>query len=69
MIGEEHNLHTFTKIGDKNYKVIVDSKSSINAISSKVIKGLGLKAVPLPHPYMVSWINSTADLNFYKDKI
>ena len=39
----------YTKIGGKNYKVIVDSESCINAISSKVTENLGLKVVP--HPY------------------
>ena len=36
-------LHTFTKIGEKNCKVIVDSKSCINAISSKLCEHLGLE--------------------------
>ena len=69
----------FIKIGDKNCKVIVDSENSINAISSKLIERLGLKVVPHPHPYKVSWINSTTlevkqwccpgRLYIYKDKI
>ena len=48
----------FNKMGDENYKMIVDNGSSINAISSKVIKRFGLKVVSHPHPYKVSWINS-----------
>jgi len=66
----------FTKMGDKNCKVIVDNGSSINVVSFKMTKRLGLKAVL--HPHM--WINSTAlevkqqcfvpvDFNLYKDKI
>lgn len=55
MIEKELQLfHTFTKIGDKNYKVIVDSESSINTISSKVTKILGLKAISHPQSYKVS---------------
>ena len=49
----------FTKIADKNFKVIVDSESCINALSSKVTERLELKAAPDPHPYKVSWNNST----------
>jgi len=30
---ELQSFNTFTKIGDKNYKVIVDSEKCINAIS------------------------------------
>jgi len=50
----------FIKIGDENYKMIVDSGSNINAVSSKVIGRCGLKTISYPHPYKVSWINSTA---------
>ncbi|XP_020258176.1 uncharacterized protein LOC109834550 [Asparagus officinalis] len=73
-------FHTFTKIGGKSCKVIVDSGSCINAISSTELAKFGLKAVPHPHPYRVTWIDSTAldvkqrclvpiDFNLYKDKI
>jgi len=33
-------FHMFTSIGDKNCKVIVDTESSINIVSSKVTEGL-----------------------------
>jgi len=70
----------FTKIGDENCEVIVDSESSINAMSSKAIERCGLKTIPHLHLFKVSWINSTTlevkqqclvpvDFNFYKDKI
>nr|ABD63103.1 gag-pol polyprotein, related [Asparagus officinalis] len=73
-------FHTFTKIGDKNYKVIVDSGSCINAVSSAMIAKLGLKVVSHPNPYKVSWINDTAlnvqerclvplQFSIYKDKV
>ena len=51
-------FHTFTKIGDKNCKVVVDSESCINAISSKSLKNMGLEVVPHPNPFKVSWIDS-----------
>ena len=73
-------FQTLTKIGGKTCKVIVDSGSCINAVSSKVLEKVGLKAVPHPHPYNVSWIDTTTlevkqcclvpiDFNLYKDKI
>jgi len=51
---------TITKIGGKNCKMIMDSESCINAVSSKVIKEVRVKVVPHPHICKVSWINSTA---------
>ncbi|KAI0507857.1 hypothetical protein KFK09_013985 [Dendrobium nobile] len=53
-------FHTYTKIKDKNCKVIVDSGSCINAVSSSMVSQLGLSAVPHPNPYKVSWVNSNA---------
>ena len=53
-------FHTFTRIGGKSCKVIVDSESCINALSSTLIAKFGLKVLPHPHPYKVTWINSSA---------
>ena len=55
-------FHTFTKIRERNCKVIVDSGSCINAVSFMILRKVGLKAEPHPHPYKVSWINE-ATLN------
>ncbi|XP_020697995.2 uncharacterized protein LOC110110733 [Dendrobium catenatum] len=52
-------FHTFIKIGEKSCKVIIDSGSCINAVSSAMISKLNLKVTPHPNPYKVSWINST----------
>jgi len=41
-------FHTSAKIRDKNCKVIVDSGSSIDAISSKSLENLGLEVIPTP---------------------
>ena len=68
------------KIGDKNYKIIVDSGSCINAMSSKLVSMIGLEAVPHLCSYKVSWVNTTSiEVNerclvpvqfaTYKDKI
>ena len=72
-------FHIIMKIGGRNCKIIVDSGSYINAVSSTVIGKIGLKAEPHPHPYRVTWINSSAlevkqrclvpiDFGLYKDK-
>jgi len=73
-------FHMFTKFGDKNYKVIVDSGSYINAILFRLCEHLGLEVVPHPHLFKVSWIDSTilevkqqylvsVNFNHYKDNI
>jgi len=48
------------KIGDKNCKIIVNSGSCINAVSSKLVSMIGLEAVPHPCPCKVSWVNTTS---------
>jgi len=39
--------------------VIVNSASCINAVASKLITTLGMKAVKHPNPYKVTWICAT----------
>jgi len=73
-------FHIIMKIGGRNCKIIVDSESCINVVSSTVIAKIDLKAEPHPYPYRVTWINSSAlevkqrclvpmDFGLYKDKI
>ena len=73
-------LQTLILINDKVCKVIIDSGSCINAISQNTVARTMLKAVPHPHPYKVSWVDSTflsiterclvpLQLVGYKDKI
>jgi len=75
-------FHIFTRIRGRgrSCKVIMDSGSCINAVSSTIIAKFGLEVVPHPRPYRVTWINSSAlevkqmclvsiDFDFYKDKI
>jgi len=47
-------FHAYIKCGDKSCKVIIDSRSCINAVPSGTVIGLGLKLVPHPNPYNVS---------------
>ena len=53
-------LQFLVKINKKFCKVLVDSGSSINAIFQKTITRTGLKVIPHPRPYNVSWIDSTS---------
>ena len=58
---QEHSLRTaifftYIKIGSDFYKVIIDSGSSVNAISEKALKPLGLPFEKHPNPYEVSWV-------------
>ncbi|GFZ18371.1 hypothetical protein Acr_27g0001100 [Actinidia rufa] len=48
-------FYTYIKCGEKDCKVIIDSGSCINAVSSSTVSRLGLKPVPHPSPYHVSW--------------
>jgi len=80
MTGDILTFFTFTKIGERSCKVIVDSGSYINVVSSMIINKVGLQVEPHPHPYKVSWINEAAlnvtqrclipiEFTVYKDKI
>ncbi|GFS42173.1 hypothetical protein Acr_00g0078340 [Actinidia rufa] len=44
-------FYTYIKSGEKDCKVIIDSGSCINVVSSSTVSRLGLK--PVPHPRMV----------------
>ena len=55
---------TYTKILNDFYKVIIDSGSSVNAISERALKQLGLPHEKHPSPYEVSWVvNSSLPVN------
>jgi len=47
-------FYIYIKYGDKGCKIIIDSGSCINAVSSGSVSRLGLKSVPHPKPYSVS---------------
>ena len=53
-------FQTYTKCGDKTCKVIIDSGSCINAVSSNVVSRLGLKLTPHPNPYKISWVDTSS---------
>uniref|UniRef100_A0A2N9I5V1 CCHC-type domain-containing protein n=1 Tax=Fagus sylvatica TaxID=28930 RepID=A0A2N9I5V1_FAGSY len=73
-------FHTYVKCGSTNCKVIIDSGSCINAVSSSLVTRLGVKLIPHPNPYKVSWVDTSSidikercllSIQFmsYKDKI
>jgi len=53
-------FYTYIKYGDKGCKIIIDSDSCINTVSSGSVSHLGLKSVRHPKPYNVSWVNDTS---------
>ncbi|XP_058103238.1 uncharacterized protein LOC131246829 [Magnolia sinica] len=53
-------FYTIAKCGEKNCKVIVDSGSCQNVISTSTLDRLKLKSTPHPDPYKVSWVDKTS---------
>ena len=53
-------FHTYCRLSGKVCKVIIDSGSCINAISTGTVTCLGLTPVDRPLPYRVSWVDSTS---------
>ncbi|GFY90942.1 hypothetical protein Acr_07g0011380 [Actinidia rufa] len=53
-------FYAYIKCGEKDCKVIIDSGSCINAVSSSTVSRLGLKPVPHPSLYHVSWVDTSS---------
>lgn len=53
-------FHTYIGQGNKVCKVIIDSGSCINAISTNAMSKLGLTPIDHPSPYMVAWIDASS---------
>ena len=51
-------FQTHTKIGAKNCRVIIDSGSCVNVVTSNMATKVGLKTVPHPQPYRLSCVAS-----------
>lgn len=71
---------TFAKCGEKSCKVIIDSGSYINVVSTENVKRLGFTTILHPQPYRVSWVDSSSipvthkchvpiEFGIFKDKI
>ncbi|GFY88904.1 hypothetical protein Acr_06g0008440 [Actinidia rufa] len=60
-------FHTYIKCREKDCKVIIDSGSCINAVSSSTVSRLGLNPVPHPSPYHISWVDtSSIDMSHFE---
>ncbi|GFS43673.1 hypothetical protein Acr_00g0086370 [Actinidia rufa] len=53
-------FYTYIKCGEKDCKVIIDSGSCINAVTSSTVSRLGLKPVPHHSLYHVSWVDTSS---------
>ena len=51
---------TYTRIGPSVVKILVDSGSVVNAVSSASVPTLGLQAQVHPRPYRAMWINDAS---------
>jgi hypothetical protein len=55
-----HNLfQTFFIINNRRARIIIDSGSCNNLVSSDLVKKLGLTTCPHPHPYHIQWLNDS----------
>ena len=54
-----------TKISDKNCRVIIDSESCVNVVTSNMVTKFGLNVVPHPQPYSV--LGDPASIDVKKD--
>ena len=59
-LAKECHLPNLHECGDKTCKVIIDTKSCINVVSSNVVSRLGLKLITPPNPYKVSWVDTSS---------
>ncbi|XP_028755921.1 uncharacterized protein LOC114715291 [Neltuma alba] len=53
-------FHTFVKCGDKSCKLVIDSGSERNVISSRGVARLGLKTEQIAKPFRVAWVDNTS---------
>jgi hypothetical protein len=57
---------TTCKTKDKVYKVIVDSGSTNNLVSTKMVENLELEMIDHPSPYKISWLQKGNQVTFTK---
>ncbi|MQL91057.1 hypothetical protein Taro_023661 [Colocasia esculenta] len=53
-------LQTYCRLGGRVCRVIINSGSCINAISTSTVAHLGLTTEDHPRPYQVSWVDTTS---------
>ena len=49
-------FRTMCKLGGKCCKLIIDNGNTTNLVSEELVDKLGLKRIPHPTPYKVSWL-------------
>ncbi|XP_038975300.1 uncharacterized protein LOC103717641 [Phoenix dactylifera] len=62
-------FHTYISNGNKVCKIIIDSGSCINAVSTDTISKLGLTPIDHPSPYKVAWLDTSSIPVRYRCKI
>ncbi|WVZ70654.1 hypothetical protein U9M48_019299 [Paspalum notatum var. saurae] len=63
-----HNLFQFLFIiNNRRARVIIDSRSCNNLVSTNLVKKLGLTTRPHPHPYHIQWLNDFGKAKEYAD--
>ncbi|XP_038989081.1 uncharacterized protein LOC120112937 [Phoenix dactylifera] len=62
-------FHTYINNEDKVCKIIIDSGSCINAVSTDTISKLGLTPVDHPSPYKVAWLDTSSIPVRYRCKV
>ena len=77
----ENIFHTRCNVLENICSLVVDSGSSCNFCSAKMVEKLNLQVVPHPKPYKLQWINDNGELSVdkpveikfsignYKDKV
>jgi len=58
--GADLQFFKLTKTIGKNYRVIINSENWVNVVASGMVSKLGLKTIPHPQLYKVSWVNSVS---------
>ncbi|WVZ58347.1 hypothetical protein U9M48_008626 [Paspalum notatum var. saurae] len=65
---QRHNLFQFLFIiNNQRARVIIDSGSCNNLVSTDLVKKLGLTTCPHPHPYHIQWLNDSGKVKKYVD--
>jgi len=58
----ENIFHTRCKVCENVCFLIVDSGSSYNCCSVRMVEKLNLQLIPHPKPYKIEWINEDGEL-------
>ena len=62
----ENIFHSRCLIHKKLYSLIIDSRSCVNVVSTRIVKKLGLKTIPHARPYKLSWLSEEGEIKVDK---